>query len=64
MAYFVIGVVGIIIIAIIALFIHHAFTHDGKFFDPEDFKSAFSGLFSSHEGIIVLLSVVAIGLIL
>ncbi len=61
---FVIGLVGIIIVSIIILFIHHYLTHDGKLYDPEDFKSAIRGLFSSHEGIIVLLLIVAIGVII
>ena len=63
MVYFVIGFVVIIIIAIIALLVHHYLKH-GRVYDPEDFKSAVSGLFGSHEGIIVLLIILATGLIL
>ena len=56
--------IGILVISIIALFVHHYITHDGKFFDVDDFKTALSGIFTSHEGLIILLSFFIVGAIL
>ncbi len=56
--------IGILVISIILIFVHHFLTHDGKFFDVEDFEKAITGIFSSHEGIIILLSFFIVGAIL
>ena len=56
--------IGILVISIAALFVHHYITHDGKLYDEDDFKAAVTGIFTSHEGIIVLLSFFIIGAVL
>ena len=56
--------VGILVVAIIALFIHHYITHDGQLYSAEDFTIAIKGLFSSHEGIIILLILIMVGVLI
>ena len=46
---------------IIALFAHHYMTHDGQLYTEEDFITAITGIIKSHEGIILMLSFIMIG---
>ena len=56
--------IGIIIAVIIGLFIHHAFTHDGQFFSTDDFSNAIVNLLKSHEGVIILLLLILMGVLI
>jgi len=53
-----------VIVLIIALLIHHAITHEGRFFDFEDFSDGFKSIFKSHESIILILIVILIGIVI
>ena len=55
---------GILLGAIIGLFIHHYITHDGKLYTDEDFITAVNGLVKSHEGIILLLVLIMVGVVI
>lgn len=52
-----VGIVGFLVF-------HHAFTHQGQGFDIIDFKNASSGLFSSHEGLILFVIVFITGMMI
>lgn len=49
-----------LIAAGIFIMVHHAFTHQGNFFDISDMKLAFA----SHESILFLFIVLVVGVIL
>jgi len=51
-------------LAVGGLLVHHAATHNGTFANLPDFINAYQGLFSTHEGVIVFLSIVLLGIIL
>ena len=56
--------IGILIVAIIALFVHHYFTHDGQLYSSDDFVKTVTTIFSSHEGIIILLILIMVGVLI
>ena len=52
----------IIILGLITgLFVHHSIKHDGKFYSDEDFIIAITGLLRSHEGVIIMLLLIMVG---
>ena len=59
-------VIPLMIIGIILfLLVHHAMTHENKdAFDPIDFKIAVNGNFKSHEGIILTVLIVGVGIMI
>ncbi len=53
--------VGVILGLVVLIIAHHALTHDGLFFEEQDFQNGFTDLFKSHEAIMVLLIVFFFG---
>ena len=54
--------IGFILLAVIA--IHHSITHKGQFIDFFDVTKAFQGITSSHEGWLIIILLVMIGVII
>lgn len=58
-------ILGFSVFAIIGfLLIHHGYIHDGQYIQVEDFESAIFYLTKSHEGLILTISLVGIGVVI
>lgn len=54
--------VGLLLLAVIA--IHHSMTHEGQFIDFADVVKAFQGITSSHEGWIIIITLIMLGVVI